>query len=87
MSQIDAISTDGQLSSREKNRAKRRMKMMAKQASKEKEKGKLKSKSSSFDCGADVRPPPEKIQRRHNSVLVKQKSEVEEKPSVFNQVI
>uniref|UniRef100_A0A7M5XDP0 Mot1 central domain-containing protein n=1 Tax=Clytia hemisphaerica TaxID=252671 RepID=A0A7M5XDP0_9CNID len=64
-SQIAAISSDGQMSSREKNRAKRKAKSLAKQRSKENE-------NRSFDTGEG---PAEKKQRRTQSVLVEQPSE------------
>lgn len=72
------LGSDANLSSRQKNREKRKRKNIAKQQSKELEKI---VKSSSFDNGADTRPPPEKVQRRTNSVLSQQQScEDEKKP-------
>lgn len=66
-SQIAAISSDGQMSSREKNRAKRKAKSYAKQRSKEQE-------NRSFD-GSENGQPAEKRKRRTQSVLVEQPSE------------
>lgn len=65
-SQIAAISSDGQLSSREKNRAKRKAKLLAKQRSHEND-------NKSFDSNQGDVPAEKK--RRTQSVLVEQPSE------------